>query len=79
MVIASIFEAVDAVIHYLMLTLTHQEESIVSVIVAALAIAALFDPVKHRIKRFVDRRIFGENDLGRLGQPERKSKRGPTP
>jgi hypothetical protein len=77
-VIAGIFEAVDAVIHYLLLTLTHQEESIVSVIVAALAIAGLFDPVKHRIKRFVDRRIFGENELGRLSQPERKSERGPT-
>jgi hypothetical protein len=62
-VIAGIFEAVDAVVHYFLLTFTHQEESIWSVIVAALAIAALFDPVKHRIRRFVDRRIFGEGDL----------------
>ena len=39
-------------------------ESLVSVIVGALAIVALFDPVKHRIRRFVDRRIFGEGNSG---------------
>ena len=39
--IAGTFEAVDAVVHYFLLTFTHQEESIWSVIVAALAIAAI--------------------------------------
>jgi hypothetical protein len=77
-VIAGIFEGVDAVVHYFVLTFTHQEESIWSVIVAALAIAALFDPVKHRIKRFVDRRIFGEGDLIESGQPRRHSEGGTT-
>ena len=77
-VIAGTFEAVDAVVHYFLLTFTHQEESIWSVIVAALAIAALFDPIKHRIKRFVDRRIFSEGDLGESGQPGRHSERGTT-
>src|SRR5215211_3352019 len=77
-VIAGTFEAVDAVVHYFLLTFTHQEESIWSVIVAALAIAALFDPVKHHIRRFVDRRIFGEGELRQSGQPERHSGRGTT-
>jgi hypothetical protein len=77
-VIAGIFEGVDAIVHYFVLAFTHQKESIWSVIVAALAIAALFDPVKHRIRRFVDRRIFGEGELGRLGQQERHSERGTT-
>jgi hypothetical protein len=77
-VIAGIFEAVDAIVHYFLLTFTHQEESILSVIAAALAIAALFDPVKHRIRRFVDRRIFGEEELRRSAQPERHSERGTT-
>jgi hypothetical protein len=40
-VIAGIFEAVDAVVHYFLLAFTHQEESVLSMIVAALAIAAL--------------------------------------
>jgi hypothetical protein len=74
--IAGTFEAVDAVVHYFLLTFTHQEESIWSVIVAALAIAALFDPIKHRIRRFVDRRIFGEGEPRQSGQPERHPERG---
>jgi hypothetical protein len=77
-VIAGTFEGVDAVVHYFVLTFMHQEESILSVIVAALAIAALFDPVKHRIRRFVDHRIFGEGKLGQLGQPERHPERDTT-
>jgi hypothetical protein len=77
-VIAGTFEAVDAVVHYFLLTFTHQEESVVSVIVAALAIAALFDPVKHRIRRFVDRRILGEGELRESGQPEHHPERGTT-
>jgi hypothetical protein len=72
--IAAIFEAADAVMHYLLLTLTHQEESVVSVIVAALVIAALFDPVKHRIKRLVDSRIFGEDEPSRPGGQKPESK-----
>jgi hypothetical protein len=75
-VIAGIFEAVDAVVHYFLLAFTHQEESVLSVIVAALAIAALFDPIKHRIRRFVDRRIFGEGEPRQSGQPERHPERG---
>jgi hypothetical protein len=75
--IAGIFGAVDALVHHLLLTLTHQE-SIASIIVAAFAITILFDPIKHRIRRFVDRRIIGEGDLRKSEQPERKSERGTT-
>jgi hypothetical protein len=57
-VIAGIFVTVDEVAQEFFLALTRQEGSWLSVIVSALAIAALFEPLKDRIQRFVDRRIF---------------------
>ena len=57
-VIAGIFVTVDEVAQEFFLALTRQEGSWLSVIVSALAISALFEPLKDRIQRFVDRRIF---------------------
>jgi hypothetical protein len=56
--IAGIFVIIDEVVQELFLAVTRQEESWLSVIVSALTIAALFEPLKHRIQRIVDRRIF---------------------
>jgi hypothetical protein len=71
-VIAGIFEGVDAAVHHLFLVLTHQE-SILGVIISALAIAALFDPLKHRIQHFVDRRIFSAEEGRKAGQSKRNA------
>jgi MFS family permease len=57
-VIAGMFVIIDEAAQELFLVVTQQEESWLSVIVSALAIAALFEPLKRRIQRFVDRRIF---------------------
>jgi predicted PurR-regulated permease PerM len=57
-VFAGIFVIIDEVGQELFLAATHQEESWLSVIVSALVIAALSEPLKHRIEHFVDRRIF---------------------
>jgi hypothetical protein len=55
---AGIFVIIDEVAQELFLAATQQEESWLSVIVSALVIAALSEPLKHRIEHFVDRRIF---------------------
>ena len=57
-VFAGIFVIIDEVAQELFLAVTQQEESWVSVIVSALVIAALSEPLKHRIEHFVDSRIF---------------------
>jgi hypothetical protein len=57
-VFAGIFVIIDEVAQELFLAATHQEESWLSVIVSALVIAALSEPLKHRIQHFVDRRIL---------------------
>jgi hypothetical protein len=57
-VFAGIFVIIDEVAQELFLALTHQNESWLSVIVSALVIAALSEPLKQRIQHFVDRRIF---------------------
>jgi hypothetical protein len=77
-VIAGIVEAVDAAVHHLFLVLTHQE-SILSVIVSALAIAALFDPLKHRIQHFVDRRIFRAEKVTESEKSKPATKKPKTP
>jgi hypothetical protein len=56
-VIAGMFQAVDVAVHHLFLVVTEQE-SWLGVIVSALAIVALFEPLKRRIKYFVDHCIF---------------------
>jgi hypothetical protein len=57
-VFASIFVIIDEVVQELFLAVTQQEESWLGVIVSALAIAALSEPLRHRTQRFVDRHIF---------------------
>ena len=56
--IAGLFVIIDEVVQELLLIVTQQEESWLSVIVSALVIAALSEPLKHRIEHFVDIRIF---------------------
>jgi MFS family permease len=57
-VFAGIFVIIDEVAQELFLAVTQQEESWLSVIISALVIAALSEPLKHRIEHFVDSRIF---------------------
>ena len=57
-VFAGVFVVIGEVTQELLLAATQQEESWPGVIVSALAIAALSEPLKHRIERFVDRHIF---------------------
>jgi hypothetical protein len=57
-VFAGIFVIIDEVAQELFLAVTHQEESRLSVIVSALVIAAMSEPLKHRIEHFVNRHIF---------------------
>jgi hypothetical protein len=63
-VFAGIFVIIDEVAQELFLAATHQEESWLSVVVSALVIAALSEPLKHRIEHFVDRRIFRKERQG---------------
>jgi len=57
-VFAGIFVIIGEVTQEVLLAATQQEESWLGVIVSALAIAALSEPLKERIQRFVDRHIF---------------------
>jgi hypothetical protein len=57
-VIAGIFVIITEVVQELLLIVTQQEESWLSVIVSALVIAAVSEPLKYRIEHFVDSRIF---------------------
>jgi hypothetical protein len=57
-VFAGIFVIIGEVTQELFLAVTQQEESWLGVIVSALAIAALSEPLKHRIQHFVDRHVF---------------------
>jgi hypothetical protein len=50
---ATIFQSIDATLHYLLVTLAHIH-TLPGSIIAALVVGALFDPVRHRIQRFVD-------------------------
>ena len=52
-VMATIFQSIDAALHYLLVTLAHIH-SLPGSIIAALVVGALFDPVKHRIQQFLD-------------------------
>ena len=52
-VLAGIFQAIDAALHYLLVTLAHLH-SLPGSIIAALVVGALFHPVRHRIQHFVN-------------------------
>ena len=69
-VFAGIFVIIGEVTQELLLTVTRQEESWLGVIVSALAISALSEPLKQRIERFVDRRILRKE--GKSNRPTHK-------
>jgi len=53
LVMAAIFQSIDATLHYLLVTLAHVH-TLPGSVIAALVVGALFDPVRHRIQHFVD-------------------------
>jgi hypothetical protein len=67
-VLAGVFQAIDATLHYFLVTLAHLH-SLPGSIIAALVVGALFDPVRHRIQNFVNGYI-PSRESGRLGHPE---------
>jgi len=67
-VLAGLYQAIDEALHYLLVTLTHLH-SLPGSIIAALAIAALFHPVKHRIQDLVDG-YFPSEESGMPGHSE---------
>jgi hypothetical protein len=67
-VIAGIFQSIDATLHYLLVSLAHIH-TLPGSIIAALVVAALFDPVKRRIQRFVDG-YLPSRESGRPGHSE---------
>jgi hypothetical protein len=68
LVLAVIFQSTDATLHYLLVTLAHIH-TLFGSIIAALVVGALFDPIRHRIQRFVDGH-FPSEDTGRPGKAE---------
>ena len=65
---AIIFEAIDATLHYFLVTIAHVH-TLPGSIIAALVVGALFDPVRHRIQRFVNRYLY-PGEAGVPGRPE---------
>jgi hypothetical protein len=73
-VLASAFQAIDATLHYFLVTLAHAH-TLPGSITAALVVGVLFDPVKHRIQHFVNGYLhFEESDTpGRSGEAKPSS------
>jgi hypothetical protein len=67
-VLAVIFQTIDATLHYLLVTLAHLH-TLPGSIIAALVVGALFDPVRHRIQHFVNAHLPSE-ERGRPGHSE---------
>jgi hypothetical protein len=67
-VLAGIFQTIDAALHYLLVTLAHLH-TLPGSIIAALIVGALFHPVRHRIQRFVDGHLPSK-ESGRSGRSE---------
>jgi hypothetical protein len=59
LVVAVIFQSIDATLHYFLVTLAHIH-TLPGSIIAALAVGALFGPIRHRIQRFVDGHLPSE-------------------
>ncbi len=74
--LAGVFQTIDAALHYLLVTLAHVH-SLPGSIIAALVVGALFHPVKHRIQHFVDRHLPSEQS-GRSGRSEEHTTGTPT-
>jgi two-component system NarL family sensor kinase len=70
-VLAGAFHAIDATLHYLLVTLAHVH-TLPGSISAAPVVGVLFDPVKHRIQRFVDGYLHSEESdtPGRSEEPD---------
>jgi hypothetical protein len=62
------FEAIDATLHYFLVTIAHVH-SLPGSIFAALVVGAFFDPVRHRIQRLVNRYLY-PGEAGAPGRPE---------
>ena len=82
LVLAGIFQTIDASLHYLLVTLAHVH-TLPGSIIAALVVGALFHPVRHLIQRFVDRHLpnGGSGSAGHLEEhapdtPARVPERG---
>jgi hypothetical protein len=61
LLMATIFQSIDATLHYLLVTLAHIH-SLPGSIIAALVVGALFGPIRHRIQRFVDGYLHSGED-----------------
>jgi hypothetical protein len=72
-VIAGIFQSIDATLHYFLVTLAHIH-TLPGSIIAALVVGALFDPVRHRIQRFVDSYLPSKES----GRPIRSEEANPS-
>jgi hypothetical protein len=70
-VLAGIFQTIDAALHYLLVTLAHAH-TLPGAIIAALIVGALFHPIRHRIQRFVDGYLPSE-EKGKPGYSEEAS------
>jgi hypothetical protein len=65
---AIVFQSIDATLHYILVTIAHVH-SLPGSIIAALVVGALFDPVRHRIQRFVNRHLY-TREADTPGHPE---------
>jgi hypothetical protein len=57
-VLAGVFEVTVVALQHVLLVLTHVEDSQIAYFATALVMAALFEPLRRRIDRFVERRFF---------------------
>jgi hypothetical protein len=65
-VLAGIFEVIAVALQHLLLVAAHQEESQIIYFASAMVIAVLFEPLRTRIQRFVDYRIFRREQAGKM-------------
>jgi hypothetical protein len=72
-ILAGVFEAIDATLHYFLVTLAHLH-SLPGSIIAALVVGALFEPVRHRIQHFVN----GYLPFGESGKPGHSEEANPS-
>jgi hypothetical protein len=72
-ILAGVFEAIDATLHYFLVTLAHLH-SLPGSIIAALVVGALFEPVRHRIQHFVN----GYLPSGESGKPGHSEEANPS-
>jgi hypothetical protein len=63
--LAGVFEVTVVALQHVLLVLTHVEDSQIAYFVTALVMAALFEPLRRRIDRFVERRVCRGNKPGR--------------